>query len=262
MITVLTPTFNRKHTLPRLYESLKKQRATNFEWVIVDDGSNDGTEELLSCYSNEKYLNIKIINQKNSGKHSAINSGLGRSEGDFIFIVDSDDFLSVDAIERITADVSNTSSYSVVGHCYRKAFLNGALVGREINDPNPMAMTPTEASRFFKGDLAYVFRKDVMQKNPFPMIGGEKFVPELFIWNRISDMGKIIYYPKDAIYFCEYMPDGYTANFRKNLRRNPKGFGLFYRAQFFREPKLDAKIKCLIRSFQCFFYDLLNDFKA
>ncbi len=119
-------------------------------------------------------------------------------------------------------------------------------------------MTPTDAGRFFVGDLAYVFSRKVMLSNLFPVIEGEKFVPELYIWNKISDQGNILYFPNDAIYLCEYMPDGYTENFWQNLRRNPKGFGLFYRAQFFRERSFVAKLKCLIRAGQCYFYAAAN----
>ncbi|WP_431630987.1 glycosyltransferase, partial [Enterobacter roggenkampii] len=48
MISVLTPTFNRYHTLQRLYDSLCSQNCTNFEWIIIDDGSIDDTEKLVS----------------------------------------------------------------------------------------------------------------------------------------------------------------------------------------------------------------------
>ena len=44
MITVFTPTYNRERTLRRLYKSLKNQTVKNFEWIVVDDGSSDGTE--------------------------------------------------------------------------------------------------------------------------------------------------------------------------------------------------------------------------
>lgn len=254
MITVLTPTFNRQHTLPRLYESLKQQNDGHFEWVVVDDGSTDGTTELLSAYSGEGALNIKLVRQKNGGKHVALNTGVAHATGDWIFIVDSDDLLFPGAIERITHDLAAHSSPSLVGLCYRKAFLDGKLVGTECKESNPMTMNPTDAGRFFIGDLAYVFSRKSMLNNLFPVIEGEKFVPELYIWNKISDQGSILYFPNDAIYLCEYMPDGYTANFQQNLRKNPKGFGLFYRAQFFRERFLLSKLKCLIRAAQCHFY--------
>ena len=110
----------------------------------------------------------------------------------------------------------------------------------------------------FKGDLAYVFKRRVMQLEPFPIIAGEKFVPELFVWNRIGDIGRILFFPTLAIYCCEYLEDGYSANFKQNLRRNPRGFLLFYMAQFQREKSIYGQVKCVIRSLQCTWYSMLN----
>ena len=46
-LTVFTPTYNRKHTLPRTYESLCRQTCSDFEWLVIDDGSSDGTREWI-----------------------------------------------------------------------------------------------------------------------------------------------------------------------------------------------------------------------
>lgn len=67
MITVLTPTYNRAYTLYRAYESLKKQNNLNFEWVIIDDGSSDNTEELISGWLGEKNFIFHIIKDQMVG---------------------------------------------------------------------------------------------------------------------------------------------------------------------------------------------------
>ena len=63
MLTIFTPTFNRAHTLPRLYESLLKQTDHNFEWLIVDDGSKDDTEEIVKTFA-KSTLKFAILNKK------------------------------------------------------------------------------------------------------------------------------------------------------------------------------------------------------
>jgi hypothetical protein len=108
--------------------------------------------------------------------------------------------------------------------------------------------------RRVRGDLAYVFRRDVMRALPFPRIPGETFVPELYVWNQIGDRGDIWFYLDRVICLCEYRDDGYTRNFRANLRRNPAGFLLFYAAQIAREPHWLGRLKALIRSLQCLGY--------
>lgn len=63
MITVFTPTYNRAYILPNLYNSLRSQTYKDFEWIIVDDGSSDNTEEIVAGWLKEKLINILYIRQ-------------------------------------------------------------------------------------------------------------------------------------------------------------------------------------------------------
>jgi hypothetical protein len=256
MITVLTPTYNRAYTLERLYQSLLLQSAP-FEWLIIDDGSTDTTKELIAAFQKDTPFLIRYIYQENSGKHVAINTGAYAAEGDFIFIVDSDDMLTDDALIYVQNAICTLGSKDV-GICFRRAYFNGILIGTKNISAEPIHLSPTEAGNYFQGDLAYIFRTSVLLSHPFPIIIGETFVPELLIWNAIGDEGNIIFYPDKSIYLCEYLEDGYSANFKRNLRRNPKGFALFYRDQFFRERSLSRKTKCAVRYVQCLYYAVIR----
>lgn len=99
MITVFTPSCNRAYTLPRLFGSLQRQTCSDFEWVIVDDGSTDGTAELCEDFAKEARFPLRYVRQDNSGKHVAINRGAIEASGEWFFIVDSDDYLPPDLIE-------------------------------------------------------------------------------------------------------------------------------------------------------------------
>ncbi len=101
MITIFTPTYNRAYSLPRLYESLKKQTYNNFEWVLVNDGSTDNTDEIVKPWLNDNVITINYIKQENGGKHRAINKGVEVAKGDYFFIVDSDDFLPEKSLELV-----------------------------------------------------------------------------------------------------------------------------------------------------------------
>lgn len=98
IVTILTPSYNRAHTLNRLYESLEKQSKKDFEWLIVDDGSTDGTRDLVDKIKKDATITIKYIYKNNGGKHTAINEGVKIIETPLTFIVDSDDYLTEDAI--------------------------------------------------------------------------------------------------------------------------------------------------------------------
>ena len=131
MITVLTPTYNRSHTLSRLYESLCNQESKNFEWVVVDDGSTDNTQDLLFDLAKSASFAIQVISQPNSGKHVAVNTGVSVATGDWNFIVYSDDALTPDAIGTIEVALNNFSSDNLVGLCFRKAYFDGRIIWKE-----------------------------------------------------------------------------------------------------------------------------------
>lgn len=258
MITVLTPTYNRAHTLERLYNSLVLQKNHDFEWLIVDDGSTDNTLELIECFIKKNQIDIKFFFQKNKGKPSAVNFGVEKAAGDYIFIVDSDDKLTFDSIYTLKENILFHESRDIKfsGLCYRKADMNGSILGRSFDSYYDEAKlyNSSQLNELIKVDLAYCFKKSYMNNCRFPYFENEKFVPELYIWNKITDIDKVYLYANKAIYLCEYLPDGLTFNFKSQLKQNPNGFLLYYKDQFFRERKILNKLKMLLRSLQCIFY--------
>ena len=109
-ITVFTPTYNRAYILSNLYESLTRQTYKNFEWLIVDDGSTDDTESLVNGWiENESGFTINYVKQSNGGKCRAINRGLDLARGELFFTIDSDDYLTDDAVQKIMEWASELS---------------------------------------------------------------------------------------------------------------------------------------------------------
>ena len=106
-ITVFTPTYNRMDLIEKLYQSLLQQTKKNFEWLVVDDGSTDDTEKYFGKISSKPQpFPIRYIKQENGGKHRAINKGVKSASGDLFFIVDSDDYLTENAIDKINQWIS------------------------------------------------------------------------------------------------------------------------------------------------------------
>jgi glycosyltransferase involved in cell wall biosynthesis len=98
--TVFTATYNRAHTLHRVYESLKEQTYRQFEWLIVDDGSTDTTRTLVETWQQEANFLISYYYQENQGKHVAINRGVQEARGEYFLIIDSDDTCVPQTLER------------------------------------------------------------------------------------------------------------------------------------------------------------------
>ena len=91
-ISIITPTYNRSDELKYLFNSLIKQSVSHqtFELIISDDGSTDGTDEIVKTWKNKAKFNVKFITQKNQGPGSARNHGLENCKGDLILFIDSD----------------------------------------------------------------------------------------------------------------------------------------------------------------------------
>lgn len=227
LITVFTPTYNRAHLLGRLYESLCAQRFTDFEWLIVDDGSTDGTACLVQSFIAKRRIDIKYLSQRNGGKHRAINHGVGQAKGELFFIVDSDDYLPADSLQSIATEYAKCDS-SMGGVAGLDATDGGKVIGsgltQEFIECNSMEI---RFKHHVTGDLAEVFKTSVMREFPFPEIDGEKFCPEALVWNRIALKYNLRYFNK-VIYIAEYQDGGLTDNIVRVRRQSPVTSTTYY----------------------------------
>lgn len=258
-ITIFTPTYNRAYCLQNLYESLCRQSSKNFEWLVLDDGSTDHTEDLVKRWEKENKITICYIKQINSGKHSAINRGVGLSKSDLFFIVDSDDYLTDDAVSLINEYYLKLPD-NIAGLCFRRCTQKShKVIGAKFPEQQFYA-SPQEILFQYKinGDMAEIFKTDILKKYPFPIFERENFVPESLVWNRIGDDYKLLYIDR-PIYLCEYINDGLSQNFSSNLKKNPLGFRVYYYETMRRRNiPLIARIKFGLRVIQCTFYNMVK----
>lgn len=230
MITVFTPAYNRAHLLQRLYESLEAQTCKDFEWVVVDDGSQDNTKEVIEEYIKSSSFPIRYFYQENGGKHRAINRGVKEAKGELFFIVDSDDSITENAIETITdqyKEVCDDNSFCGVSGCMT------SHSGNEINNLNQtLSFDGITVHCIYcnaldirykynvKGDLAEVFKTAVLREFPFPEIDNERFCPEALVWNRIAQKYKLRYFD-EVIYHRDYLDGGLTEKIVKIRMDSP-----------------------------------------
>ena len=230
-ITIFTPTYNRAYILPKLYESLKAQTVKDFEWLIVDDGSSDSTQQLSEQWQKEETgFPIRYIKQENAGKMQAVNKGAANAAGTMFFIVDSDDFLPENAVERIIYwenTISDKKSFAGVAGC-RYTF-EGDVLGSTFSGEYIDLTSLERRKHNILGDKAEVFYTEIIKKYPFPAFEGEKFVPEAVIFNRIANDGYKFRWVNENFYFCDYREDGYTKNVNSNLIKNWQGYSLYIR---------------------------------
>jgi glycosyltransferase involved in cell wall biosynthesis len=181
--TVLTPTFNRAHTLGRVYESLCAQAFRDFEWIIVDDGSTDGTKDLVSTW--EPFFPIRYLWQPNRGKHTAMNLGVSAAQGEFVLFFDSDDRCTPNALERFDYRWRQIPEPGRFGNLSSLCCApDGSIVGKPYPAEYVDAFTFADQIRYRSSERWGINRTDVLREFPFPE--GERFVPEGLVWNRLS----------------------------------------------------------------------------
>ena len=221
-ITVFTPTFNRGYLMNKLFHSLNSQTNKHFEWLIVDDGSIDQTGELIETFKEQADFEIRYFYQQNGGKHRAINHGLDLARGELFFIVDSDDSLTDDAIEKIFNNYSGIAfDNSFAGVAFNKGFSKKRIVGETFEGTYIDCDNLHRGKHNILGDKAEVYRTDILKSIKFPVVDGENFMSEVVLWNEVARRGYKLRWFNDIIYFCDYLEDGLTKNSEKILFNNP-----------------------------------------
>lgn len=220
LFTVFTPTYNRAYILPQLYNSLLQQTNQDFEWLIIDDGSTDETEELIQSYITEGKIKISYVRQENQGKHIAINNSMDIIQSEYFITVDSDDYLLPNAIEVCYDLVKN---YSEIDNLGGFSFLN--YLGRNdlnFNNYGKIKSFNYHELKFdIKAEKTLVLKTKIARKFKFPVYKNEKFCQESYMLIQIMDRYPILY--TDYILARgEYLEDGLSQNLYKRLLENPR----------------------------------------
>lgn len=224
-ICVLTPTYNRRSTLPKVYESLKAQTCKEFQWLIVDDGSTDATREYCEELCADEAIKTEYVYKTNGGKHTALNYSHDYIKGEIVLILDSDDQLTPDAIEIV---LGVWEKYKTDEKICGLSFLRGYDESRAIaNNTFPEGETRSNHIDFrinsgISGDCCEVIRTDVLKEFPFPVFEGERFIGENCLWVSSALKYDTVYIGK-IIYICEYLEGGLTKSGRAMRMKCPNG---------------------------------------
>ena len=252
-ISILTPTYNRGKLLLPLYESLKNLTFEDFEWLIVDDGSEDDTEQYalswISYNIQKAEFPIRYIKKSNGGKHTAINRGVREANGELILILDSDDTLPEDSLATIAQYYEQCKGYKdCAGVCGLMAHHDGQLIGtgfpKEPMYESALQFRYAEEGNV-TGDLLEVYKTSVMREFPFPEIENEKFCPESLVWNRIANKYKLFCFNK-VIYYRDYLEGGLTSKIVRIRMNSPIASTMTYAEMLDYNISLKWKIRSAI----------------
>jgi glycosyltransferase involved in cell wall biosynthesis len=233
LFTVFTPTYNRAHTIGRVYNSLCVQTLQDFEWLVVDDGSTDHTSELIVGWIKLAFFPIRYFKQEHLGKHFAHNLALRKARGFFFASIDSDDALVPNALERVasvweTIPAELRPSFSGAGGLSCNQY--GEVLGdRFPSDPFDASLRERKYVYRLRGEKWGPTLTEIARQFPFPEIRGTQFVPEGVVGFEMAKRYKSrsvnevfrVYYVDDA-------ETGATLTKRKSLSDNARGRLYYY----------------------------------
>ncbi len=249
LLTVFTPTYNRRELLGRVYQSLLAQTCGDFCWLIVDDGSVDDTAQAVQTWIDEARLQIIYVYRENGGKMRAHNTGVEHCTTELFMCLDSDDYLPADAVAQLVQTWKEVRQDDVGGSAARVAGIvahkgrseTEILTGGEFAEAKYSTLQGLYRQGF-SGETALVFRTELLRKFPFPEIDGEKYVPEDYIYDKI-DKEYVLRVLPHIIMVCEIVASGYTDSVERLRRENPRAWQMYYEQRAQDAPPSILKIK-------------------
>ena len=235
-LSILTATYNRAKFLENLYKSILKNIETSnlkVEWIIINDGSTDNTEEVIDKLILENKIKIKHLYQENSGKMVAINRGMEEVTGELIVDCDSDDFFAEDAFKVIEKNalklLENEKMYAL---CFLKQDFSGNISGKRFSINY---MESTMFDLYFKQDIEgekiLVFNTKIRKKFKHELEENEKFITEARMYHKMDENYNILCI-NEVIEIGDYIFDGYTMNIFQTFKKSPNGYYKYFKEIF------------------------------
>lgn len=225
-LTVFTPTFNRAHTLPRTYQSLCHQTCGDFEWLVIDDGSTDGTRELVDRWIKDAQIPVRYIHKENGGLYTGYNTAYANIDTELCVCIDSDDFMPDNAVELIVNHWRKYGSEKYAGITGLDFTLDGKPIGGYFPDGlEECHLINFVLKKTHSGDTKQVTRTALM-KEFIPMEGfpGEKNFNPIYLLLQADDRLPWLII-NDNLCFVEYQQtDSMSAGIYRQYINSPHSF--------------------------------------
>ena len=226
-LTIFTPTYNRAHTLTRLYLSLCNQTCKEFEWLVIDDGSTDNTKALIQSFIEERRIPIRYIRKENGGLYTGYNVAYASIETELNVCIDSDDAMPSNAVEIILGTWKARGSNRYAGIIGLDVRIDN---GEPIGGPFPQGMKECylldlNTKRIHRGDTKQVMRTDLM-KQVAPMEGftGEKNFNPVYLLLQVCDDYPLVVINKPLCLVEYQQDDSMSRNIWRQYMDSPRSF--------------------------------------
>lgn len=262
LVTVFTPTYNRKHLLPRAYEAIKRQTSKNFIWMIVDDGSTDNTDLLVKSWIDENIVKIEYIKKDNGGVGSAYVTAINNCHTELIVAVDSDDFLPDNGIELIEDIWCKNTDPNIAGIVAIDKYLDGRVVGDLLPDVKTINLIDLLTGKYGinNGDRTDVVRTQVYKEAIQSEDYNEKLCFEPHNIHLILSKKYDFIVCNECLKIIEYQDDGLTKTLYKRYVKYAENFVLT-RLLYLSLPNTNIKFKVKTYLHLCAECFLCNDLR-
>jgi len=241
-VSIITATFNHPSNLHELYLSLKAQEDKDFQWIIVNDGSRQDTEDLIKTFIAEKQLKIEYVYQYNSGKSAAINNGIDIAERystDAVLIIDDDELLNINALQ-----IAKYYFQAYKGKCACINFNRSNLNDEPLTKGQPlkdrMMSFQEHKSKKLHADGYVGYYMDFLKGVRFPLFPGEKYVGPSVLMMLASAKSSIMW-AGAILGKSDYLEGGITKQGRMLRVKNP--IGMIYHASLMMHPDSSIRVK-------------------
>ncbi len=229
--TVFIPTYNRAYCLDRALQSVADSRWQDLEVVLIDDGSTDGTKELVRRWQAQQRFPLRYFYQENQGKAAAHNRAVREARGFFFLTLDSDDSLLPDALAQVYAHwealpIEQRPQFAGIGGLLLEedGTISGTPYARDVIDSDYLAIRTFGRVH---GDKREALRTEVLRKFPYPQFPGETYVRPDLILRRLAHHYKTRFINVPLV-IGRREPDGISHNRRCVRLRNPRGLHLAF----------------------------------
>lgn len=227
MISVIVPAYNLENYISRTLDSILAQTYNDIEIIVVDDGSNDNTGNIIDKYAKESFGKVKSIHIENSGVTKARIAGVCKAQGEWIGFVDGDDFIEPDMYEHL---MNNAIQYNAdISHCgYRMVFDDGRVnyfhnTGKIIEQDRNKGLTDLlNGSMVEPGLWNKLFRKTL-----FDNIINGKLMDENIKINEDLLMNYMLFSNTDKSVFEDFCPYHYIVRKTSASRQNLKKYKIY-----------------------------------
>jgi glycosyltransferase involved in cell wall biosynthesis len=247
LVTIFTPTYNRASYLPRLHRSLAAQERRDLLcWLVVDDGSTDGTEAVVADLARASDFSVRYVRGRGRGKHDAFNLAIEAADTELFFCVDSDDLLSegaLPAIERIWKGIRGEEELG--GFAGATVLMDGKPRNGSLPSSGYRSNTIVTKDRLHIHDVPEVYRTAVLKRYRFPVFEGERFLNEAYLFDELSLAYPLRYF-EDVLMAKEYLEEGLSAKIVNARRRSPRGALNYYARRYRMTRDLPFRVKALL----------------